>query len=151
MLQLHLHSRLNTWPQWFWQRQPQDWTRNISVVEFGALIFEAWQYIQITSKFSCAFEGYAHGFRLSVCQHWVIIPIFSPFRFIPAFKYHHKTGHLWNITHIVDRRPWLSLLLLYMSYHGYFNRAVHTKQTFGANAKTNQIDAYLFHSYKMLS
>ena len=29
LLQLHLHSRLNTWLQWFGQRLPQDWKKNI--------------------------------------------------------------------------------------------------------------------------
>ena len=36
LLQLHLHSRLNTWFQWIEQRQLQDKTRNIQVLGFGA-------------------------------------------------------------------------------------------------------------------
>ena len=36
LLQLHLHSRLNTWVQWFVQRQLQDDMRNIKVWGFGA-------------------------------------------------------------------------------------------------------------------
>ena len=36
LLQLHLASRLNTLPQWTGQRQLQDETRNIYVLEFGA-------------------------------------------------------------------------------------------------------------------
>ena len=42
LLHLHLHSRLNTWLQWIWQRQLQDETRDIKVVGFGALILEIW-------------------------------------------------------------------------------------------------------------
>ena len=36
LLQLHLHSQLNTWLQWTWQRQLQDETRNIYVLGSGA-------------------------------------------------------------------------------------------------------------------
>ena len=36
LLQLHLHSRVNTWLQWIGHRQLQDETRNIKVLEFGA-------------------------------------------------------------------------------------------------------------------
>ena len=36
LLQLHLHSRLNTWLQWNGQRQLQGKTGNISVLGFGA-------------------------------------------------------------------------------------------------------------------
>ena len=36
LLQLHLHSRLNTWLQSIGQRQLQDETRSILVLEFGA-------------------------------------------------------------------------------------------------------------------
>ena len=36
LLQLHLHSWLNTSLQWIGQRQVQDETRNINVLEFGA-------------------------------------------------------------------------------------------------------------------
>ena len=34
-LQLHLHSRLNTWLQWIGQRQLEDEMRNIEVLEVG--------------------------------------------------------------------------------------------------------------------
>ena len=37
LLQLHLHSRLNIWFQWIGQRQLQDETRNIEVLELGTL------------------------------------------------------------------------------------------------------------------
>ena len=36
LLQLHLHSQLNTWLQWIERRQPQEDTRNIWVSGFGA-------------------------------------------------------------------------------------------------------------------
>ena len=36
VLQLHLHSQLNTWLQWIGQRQLQDETRNIHVLGLGA-------------------------------------------------------------------------------------------------------------------
>ena len=36
MLQLHLHSRLNTWLQYITQIQAQDQMRDISVLRFGA-------------------------------------------------------------------------------------------------------------------
>ena len=36
LLQLHLHSRLNTLLHWIRERQLQDETRNIYVLEFGA-------------------------------------------------------------------------------------------------------------------
>ena len=36
LLQLHLHSQLNTWLQWIGQRQLQDETRNIYVLGLGA-------------------------------------------------------------------------------------------------------------------
>ena len=36
LLQLHLHSRLNTWLQYIAQRQLRDETRNIEVSEFDA-------------------------------------------------------------------------------------------------------------------
>ena len=36
LLQLHLHSQLNTWLQWIEWRQPQEDTRNIWVSGFGA-------------------------------------------------------------------------------------------------------------------
>ena len=36
LLQLHLHSRLNTWLQWIGQRQLHDDKTNIAVLEFGA-------------------------------------------------------------------------------------------------------------------
>ena len=36
LLQLHLHSRLNTWLQWIGQYQLQDETRNIKLLGFGA-------------------------------------------------------------------------------------------------------------------
>ena len=36
LLQLHLHSQLNTWLQWIGQRQQQDETRNIDVLGLGA-------------------------------------------------------------------------------------------------------------------
>ena len=35
LLQLHLHSRLNTWFQWIAQRQLQDETGIIEVLVFG--------------------------------------------------------------------------------------------------------------------
>ena len=35
LLQLHLHSQLNTWFQWIGQRQLQDRTGNIEVFGFG--------------------------------------------------------------------------------------------------------------------
>ena len=35
LLQLRLHSRLNTWLQWIGQKQLQDETRNIYVLVFG--------------------------------------------------------------------------------------------------------------------
>ena len=38
LLQLHLHSRFNSWLQWFRERQLQDKTRNIKVYRFGAII-----------------------------------------------------------------------------------------------------------------
>ena len=36
LLQLHLHSQLDTWLQWIGQRPLQEWTRNIQVLGFGA-------------------------------------------------------------------------------------------------------------------
>ena len=36
LLQLHLHSQLNTWLQWIGQKQLQDKTRNIYVLGLGA-------------------------------------------------------------------------------------------------------------------
>ena len=36
LLQLHLHSRLDTWLQWIGQRQLQDEARNMQVLEFSA-------------------------------------------------------------------------------------------------------------------
>ena len=36
LLQLHLHSLLNTWLHWIGQRQLQDEMRNIEVWGFGA-------------------------------------------------------------------------------------------------------------------
>ena len=36
LLQLDLHSRLNNWLQWVVQRQLQDETRTIQVLQFGA-------------------------------------------------------------------------------------------------------------------
>ena len=36
LLQLHLHSQLNTWLQWIVQRQLQDETKNIYVSGLGA-------------------------------------------------------------------------------------------------------------------
>ena len=36
LLQLHLHSQLNTWLQWIGQRPLQEETRNFSVQGFGA-------------------------------------------------------------------------------------------------------------------
>ena len=36
LLQLHLHSQLNTWVQWIGQQQLQDETTDIKVFGFGA-------------------------------------------------------------------------------------------------------------------
>ena len=36
LLQLHLHSQLNTWRQWIGQRQLQDETRNVYALGMGA-------------------------------------------------------------------------------------------------------------------
>ena len=36
LLQLHLYSRLNTWLQWIGQKQPDDETRNIKLLELSA-------------------------------------------------------------------------------------------------------------------
>ena len=36
LLQLHLHSQLNTWVQWIGQQQLQDETTDIKVLGFGA-------------------------------------------------------------------------------------------------------------------
>ena len=48
LLQLHLHSRLNTWLQWIGQRQLQDETRNIKFWNLVHFIFEIWRYISHT-------------------------------------------------------------------------------------------------------
>ena len=47
LLQLHLHSQLNTWFQWIEQRQLQDETRNIYVLGFGAPYIRELKVIQI--------------------------------------------------------------------------------------------------------
>ena len=53
LLQLHLHSRLNTWLQWIGQRQLQDETRNIQSLWFGAsyirdlMVFTKWNWPRV--------------------------------------------------------------------------------------------------------
>ena len=48
LLQLHLHSRLNTWLHWIGQRQLQDETRNIQV--WGLCASYIWDFTVITLK-----------------------------------------------------------------------------------------------------
>ena len=59
LLQLHLHSRLNTWLQWIEQRRLQDETRNIEVFRFGgAYIRGLMVYVYVhTHKKSVRFVG----------------------------------------------------------------------------------------------
>ena len=45
LLQLHLHSELNTGLQWTGQRQLQDETRNIVFRDWVRLILENWRYV----------------------------------------------------------------------------------------------------------
>ena len=57
LLQLHLHSQLNTWLQWIGQRQLQDKTRNIYVSGLGA------SYIR---------ELTVVGFFVVSSTHWIL-------------------------------------------------------------------------------
>ena len=43
LLQLHLHSQLNTWLQWIGERQLQDETRTIKFWDLLCFILEVWQ------------------------------------------------------------------------------------------------------------
>ena len=56
LLQLHLHSRLNTWLHWIGQRQLQDETRNIEVWGFGAA------YIRYFTVVLSTFMSYSEPF-----------------------------------------------------------------------------------------
>ena len=71
LIQLHLQYRLNTWLQWIEQRQLQDKTRNIGVLEFGAsdikgltvyalYVLNAKVECFVTSKMYDIFMGHKH-------------------------------------------------------------------------------------------
>ena len=47
LLQLHLHSQLNTWLQWIEQRQLQEDTRNIKTLGFGATYTRGFTVVSI--------------------------------------------------------------------------------------------------------
>ena len=70
LLQLHLHSQLNTWLQWIKQRQLQDETRNIYVWGLGA------SYIrELTVVFFCVCGFFLSNkelssFETSNCVEW---------------------------------------------------------------------------------
>ena len=55
LLQLHLHSQLNTWLQWFGQRQLQDETRNFQVLELGVAYIRGLtvQYFELIKDNPC--------------------------------------------------------------------------------------------------
>ena len=79
LLQLHLHSWLNTWLHWIGQRQLQDQTRNIKILGFGAF------YIRGLTVFTFLLLSFHSLLKLG---H---ISIYSECRYNAAL-----TGELWD-------------------------------------------------------
>ena len=61
LLQLHLHSGLNTCLQWIGQRQLQDETRNISVLGFGAIYVRGLTAIPVIATRATSFIAHTHS------------------------------------------------------------------------------------------
>ena len=71
LLQLHLHSQLNTWLQWTWQRQLQDETRNIYVLGSGASYIRELTVSLATKYYQCSelWKANAESFSMSWRHH----------------------------------------------------------------------------------
>ena len=70
LLQLHLHSQLNTWLQWIGQMQMQDKTRNIYLLGFGA------PHIRGFTVMMFSVICWSLGFRFSPV-YWTPLHVFS--------------------------------------------------------------------------
>ena len=81
LLQLHLHSWLNTWIQWIWQKQVQDKTRNIQVWCVFSFFILSWNSYIIFCVLSllwgiCCFHSLVVGFHISpLCPQGVFSTI----------------------------------------------------------------------------
>ena len=124
LLQLHLHSQLNTWLQWTGQRQLQDETRNIYVLGFVAAYIR-----ELTAIFCRVFSGFASGCSSGVQSRSLEIAILCGG---PCFC-SHILNCLWSVhfewcnhsmcSHICFKVPWHTCItiqrwisLLFRSY-----------------------------------
>ena len=92
LLQLHLHSRPNTWLKWIGQRQLQDKVRNIYVFGFGApyirgLTVYVWVSTKETQEEQMRRNSIAFTLELRlICTSWVSNCLFVQCIFLPAIK-----------------------------------------------------------------
>ena len=91
LLQLHLHSRLNTWLHWIGQRQLQDEARNIPVCWFGEsyiryFTVRSWLYLCSTSA-------------------WHVMPVILYKQTLCLLSQRHEYSKRWCVSPVCIRNP----------------------------------------------